>query len=704
MVLCSVGAYNVDASDTNEVASAETIEETDNSVNSQLNTLYQQVSDYLDMDISYVKQLHILAGGSYLYADTQPNIYIDKTVQTLNGPMDIPGANTVYQLAPFVECENIERPSKYYMPDAIYSVCYDIQALMGQRYYYNRGDMQEYFDSLQEDTKYRIIFYEAVLLYTGEPEETVNKLYTAYEKILYDKRVNENVVESYGDGQIRIKDKFLNIVNDIGITSEKSINYLAVMLSFDGNLAASDNLESLKESYTVPYKLNYTSRENMMIAAMSLAGKVRYTWGGGHSGASLIDGINPVWSQWEALYPDEPYSTYTDEEGEDHLVRNIGFGKCLKSGNSWCPIHGTVSGSYHGGTVYSLDQYIEARKDILNVDELSSDKYREMLSTIDFKNGINIHTLDGLDCSGYASWLYNQITDKYTINSTAVDFTNQAGIKKVTFGSELLPGDVFSWTEHIVIIIGKATESGKAYVTIEQTPNVLKFGVVYYSGASQSDIDRAYQIAKEANELIGGINSQYEKPSKYCMNDQGKITVSVNTDASGRIQISQISYYIDEAGNIIVTSGLIPDSFDDQELITTPPETEDGYTTYTIKFYMNNTDNSDDNDSDNSSEDESSNSSKTVTKTEHVYAIGRFQDPFIDENTLVGDVNKTIKSMTADEIIQYTITKLPISYVSGYSTYEGEIFDKSKTASSLYDSITNIILDDEGNILMGSIK
>jgi hypothetical protein len=364
-----------------------------------------------------------------------------------------------------------------------------------------------------------------------------------------------------------------------------------------------------------------------------------------------------------------------------------------------------VSGSYHGGTVYSLDQYIEARKDILNVDELSSDKYREMLSTIDFKNGINIHTLDGLDCSGYASWLYNQITDKYTINSSAVSFTDQLGIKKVTFGSELLPGDVFSWTEHIVVIVGKSTESGKAYVTIEQTPNVLKFGVVYYSGASQYDIDRAYEIAKEANELIGGLNSEYERPSKYCMNDQGKVTIS-STGTSSKILISKVDYYLDENGNTIITSGIVPDSYDSQEVTVHEPESEDELKSYTMKFYINDTEageTSSDDSGENNTND-SINASVTGTTVEQIYAIGRFQDPFIDEDTLVGDINKTIKSMTADEIIQYTITKLPISYVSGYSTYTGEIFDKSKTASSLYDSITNIIVDDEGNVLMGSIE
>ena len=49
----------------------------------------------------------------------------------------------------------------------------------------------------------------------------------------------------------------------------------------------------------------------------------------------------------------------------------------------------------------------------------------------------------------------------------------------------------------------------------------------------------------------------------------------------------------------------------------------------------------------------------------------------------VGEDNKLIKDMTAQEIIQYTLTKLPISYVSGYNLYEGDLFNKSLVSSNL---------------------
>ena len=58
--------------------------------------------------------------------------------------------------------------------------------------------------------------------------------------------------------------------------------------------------------------------------------------------------------------------------------------------------------------------------------------------------GVSAHRLDGLDCSGFASWVFNQITNKYNIDSAAMYFTRQDGIESLDIGSELLPGDMFA--------------------------------------------------------------------------------------------------------------------------------------------------------------------------------------------------------------------------------------------------------------------
>lgn len=667
----------------------------DSNIDNQLDSLYEKIANKLDLDKSYIKELHLLAGGKVEYTDKIPNIYNSETVKILDEPMKIKGAKTKYQKAEFIKCEDedidVNRPSKYYLPDAIYSVSYDIASLMSQRLHYNRGSMQIYFDSLIEDVKKNILFYEAVLLYTGEKEENVNNFYRAYEKMLYDKHYNENIVTTK-NGKIVIKDKFKESLKNIGIKSKRTLNNLALLLSFDDKLAINDNDEVLKEKYIVPYKLNYTSRENMMIAAMCLVGKVRYVWAGGHSGASYIDGINPVWEKWNSLYPDEPYTEIIEDDGSTVEQKNEGFGTCIKPSGSWCPLHGYSSSECSKGKkVYSLEEYVSNSAEIFNKDELLQDKYREMLSKVDYSKGISVHTLDGLDCSGFSSWLYNQITDKYEINSVARSFAHQNGTQEIIFGSKLLPGDTFSWTTHIVVIVGQLKENSKAYVTVEQTPSQLKFGVVYYTGAYSDDINEAKQIAKDANSLIGGINGDYEEPHVYCMNNCGFY--------KERMKLSEAQ--TDEKVLKII-------KIDGQEdpLVTSDDEDKNSDETDTLPVMSNNvtineedevnsvTDN---NDSATDNSESLSESTETVelgmendntedpmcTVLKQQKSIGRFRDKFIDEDTVINEYNVPITEMYAKDIIQYTLTKLPISYVLGFNEYQGELFVKDNISSNL---------------------
>ena len=248
------------------------------SLDAQLDELYSKIGEHLGVDKSIIKQIHALCGSKAVYADKKPSIYNDLTTYK---SMDIyrgNGEHGILQKADFIECgdDNIERPSEYFLPDALYSVSYDIVSLMSQKFNCDRGPMQEYFDNLKEDAKHRIVFYEAVMEYTGCKESAVDEIFKAYEKCLYDKQKDENVVETNKDGQIEIKSKFRKIFNDIGIKNETRLNYLAIILSYDKDLAVNDNAESTKDEYIVPYKLNYTSRENMMLAAACLVGKVRY--------------------------------------------------------------------------------------------------------------------------------------------------------------------------------------------------------------------------------------------------------------------------------------------------------------------------------------------------------------------------------------------------------------------------------------------
>lgn len=562
-------------------------------INIQIEGIYTEVSEMLNLDIKYVKILHLIAGGKTIYLDKKPSVYADETVSTLNGPFEIKGANTKYREMPDIvsEDDTIIRPSAYYLPDAAYSVTYDIVQIMNERNKLHRGDLQEYFDALKTEIKKEILFCEAVMIYTGESDEVVNSFYKAYEKMIYDKQKGENIIETSEDGTVKFKETHYNTLISNGIVNEDTINNLAIILSFSSNIKENDNVDEIKEEYVIPYITNYTSRENMMIAASSVIGKVRYVWGGGHSGASDIDGINPAWAQFEAKYDDEPIIEITDENGEVTGVRvSESYNKCIKTSNSYCPYHGSTDTdcSFTGPYVYSLDEYINTMEGYLDTDDFKTEKYSKLMKNTAFYKGIAVDTMNGLDCSGYASWVYNQITDKYHINEVAANFTDNPGIKEVHYGQTLLPGDTFGWSSHIIVIVGKMSDSGSVYLTVESTPNVVKYGVAYYGGASQKEINKAKELATEANMLIGGIKGEEANPNVFSMDN-----------------------YLGDC------------------------------------------------------------------------SIGRYQEAFVDEYTVISDYNKTINNMYADEIIEYVLTKLPYSYVTGYNDYTGTIFDKNKVSSNI---------------------
>lgn len=507
----------------------------------QLNDMYVEVGRNLNIDYIYVKILHLLAGGKAVYADKLPNIYSETTVESMQGPFDIEGATQTYSVqAPWIVCpdKEIERPSKYYIVDAAYSTTSDIVKLMNQRYFADRGQMQDYFDALSKEVKTNIVFCEAVMEYIGSDREAIESFYSIYEKILYEKETGENVIEANGDGTFSIKDKFKQIFTSNNITSERDLEVLCLILSFDSKLAASSSPDEVKDEYVAPYKIDYTSRENMMLAAMSVVGKVRYVWGGGHLDTGTLNGINPAWQAFYEAYPTEP---------EDE-----GFGRCIQPTGCWCPIHGAVEAEngclMSAETVYSVEEYIDSRKEVIDTSELDTEIYKNLLnSDIDFSRGVNSHRLDGFDCSGYASWVYNQISSTRTYDCGARNFIAAGGLRSIAYGSEMLPGDVFSWGSHIVVVVGAVRDGSKAYAILEASPNTVKFGVMYYGSARQSDINTAINVAREANDLIGGLPLT-EKTHIYNMDSVG---FSEDEPTGRYAEIGRLQYsFLDE--NIII--------------------------------------------------------------------------------------------------------------------------------------------------------
>lgn len=605
----------------------------------QVHGLIKTISNELDMDEELVKTVYSLASNDTLnikYMDNFPSIYTDKMK---SDSLKFKGVNTKYQYLTSVKCKDVSilRPSEAYMPDVLYSLCYDLHALMQIRMYCSRGSMQAYFDSLRNDIKQLLVLSESLIIYLGDDDINGNKVIRAYE--LYANNHFDNISDA---------------LMECGIQNKYSISVVQKLFDDNSDILNVEVFEDAKEVYEMPYTLGYSSRENMMISAMSVVGKVRYTWAGGHQGASTIRGINPIWQSWEELYPSSAVDESTGKV-------NAGYGSCIKPSGSWCPIHGYNEDDrcIEYDTFTSFSEYLRFRIEEIG-ENLVIDKYKNMI-TLD-PEGVSAHRLDGLDCSGFASWVFNQITNKYNIDSAAMYFTRQDGIESLDIGSELLPGDMFAWTSHIVMIVGKASDKSKAYVTVEQTPNVLKFGVVYYSGARTADIEHAMYVAREANKLLGNVT---EEPHSYCMNNVGyyDIELSDNTEVLGDIKsIEEVTIPVEsDTSNDSGDSENIEDSTEGEPQGETPQEE--------------------------TPQDETP-QGETIRKAKVQYVdIGRFKDKFIDEGVVIDKYSKPIEDMLGEEVIAYTLTKMPISYITGYSEYNGALFDKSTIATDVGTTI-----------------
>jgi len=471
----------------------------------QLEGLYRQIGQQLNIDYLYVKILHMLAGGKAVYADASPDIYTDSTVFEA---FAISGASQDYnRKAPWITERGAARTDGFNLPHAAYNVAADVVAIMNNRFSGDRGPMQGYFDALVADAKRQVLFCEAVLQYIG-CRTAADSFFAAYLSMLEEKEARENVLVQTTSG-VAFKPAYLAVLERFGITGEAERKTLATILSFDGVLAAGDSERSVCTGVILPYEIGYTSRENMMIAAMSLVGKCRYVWGGGHLGTGRIKGINPMWK----LFSD----AYGTAEGED------GYTKCIVPMDSWCPLHGRERDwdgcLYSCKTSYSLEAYLSEREEALDLSSIDVEYLSQLLEpVVDFEEGMTSHRLDGLDCSGYTTWLFNQVaSDGNVYDAGALYFLSQYGIRRLSAGTKLLPGDLFSWGDHIVVIVGPVAQGSKAYVMLEAGPSNVKFGVTYYGGAKQADINTAYELAQEANLLMGNMDAG-EKTRRFSMN------------------------------------------------------------------------------------------------------------------------------------------------------------------------------------------
>lgn len=466
-----------------------------NNLQNQLQNLIADVQSDTGLQISEIYKLYKIQGNKPVYSTDNPDIANECMVKTLPHAFEIIGAkedkedyDQVYDK--YTQEDEIQRPNEYYLPDTVYNVQSSVKTLVDIWKQKDRQDEQ--YSLIQDSVKQNLYFYEAVLDYIGEPQEN---LYEAYKAIIDEKQNHSEVYEYNSSGEISLQSWARDILTGHGYT-ERQQDILQILWVDDWYIRYASSLDDIISDYEYPFIYGESSIDNLMQVQTSVIAKVRYVWGGGHTNACNIVGIQPVW---------EKFNTYYINQGHPN--------NCIMPSYTWCPIHGALtetenacSGVY-GDTFSSVQEYIDQRQKFLDTEVLKNGKFIELIENAQiYTEYIQGHSLDGLDCSGYTGWAYNQITGGNTVDSTAAYFVDANRMKNLQVGEQLKPGDIFQWSSHIVMVIGKASDSKncKAYVIVEMQPYTVQFQVAYYTQASYNDINKAVQIAREANILFGG--------------------------------------------------------------------------------------------------------------------------------------------------------------------------------------------------------
>ena len=498
----------------------------------QLNSLIMKVQNQTGLQVSDIYKLYNIAGHKPIYETLNPDISKETTVIGLDVPFDIMGdAQTYKERNSYYYCpdDQIQRPTKYYLPDAAYNVQLTVQKYINKWKSKDRSSDKEY-QILQDEVKSKLYFYEAVLDYIGQPSDN---LYVLYKQIIDGKIQNglsvydtdNTVVDDNGFTKYKFNTWVIDIMHTHGY-NDSQISLLEQLLYDDTYILYCTSITDIVADYYYPYTYGEQTIDNWLSVVTQVVGKVRYVWGGGHYRANNIKGISPMWSLFNQYYIDSGHARSS-----------------IVPGQHWCPVHGLLEKSnetedleveavsdvneadsqatqiendgtganqcvgLNGDYFRSVAAYIRSRKKLFDTSLLETGKYNEMINNAGLVNSqIPGHNLDGLDCQGYVGWVYNQITGGQMIDSNARYFIQSNQFKELQISDKLKPGDIFQWQTHIVMIVGPAQQESncEAYVMIEMSPCYVQFGVAYKSQASALDIQMARQIAYDANILFGG--------------------------------------------------------------------------------------------------------------------------------------------------------------------------------------------------------
>lgn len=470
--------------------------------------------------------IYDISGIKPIYVNKSPNVTIEK--MAFGYPAD--GTNYMRRL---LKCDRyqsvkLDRPSENFLPDIIYSMCMDL----GIKMQVGREIILEASAdiSLQEkDISALSFLYIVGVQQSGSVD--VTELINTYLRVIDTITENEIDVPAYIDtlGNLVVDDSVRMAMGyEVHYRIRQMFNIMLTRYSEWGIEEQIEEASVSDEELTdndIEFEYLEFSRQNMIATAMSAMGKVRYVWGGGHLSTSMIIGISPLWKPWFTVYA-------KNEDNSD---------KCIRPRYSWCAIHGALentdnSCAFDDTSVSDVRDFLRVRRwqlmekgigDIyfgITLEELMKTFHGDLTTSVwDPNGGVSLHRLDGLDCSGYVSWILNQVDSTHRRDYLANTFVGSSGIREVEVGKRidtdeetgditttvlsvpsLLPGDICDWNTHVIMCLGKWARN--TYIIIESAPNAVKLGVGYFSGGG--DVSGAIEFAREVNSTFFGLEEE----------------------------------------------------------------------------------------------------------------------------------------------------------------------------------------------------
>lgn len=360
------------------------------------------------------------------------------------------------------------------------------------------------YASLREEAKNKLCLYEAIIQVTRKTDPNLQQqellsdqsrgklllevdLTDTFYKLFWDKQENEFFIERVlgafeSENKLRWKKKFENVLME-SLTKDEILK-IAKAMTFDDIWNTANQFSDLQVERGLPYKIGETTYDNFLKVSTSIVGKCRYAWGGGHGGAANISGINPVWKRVYQAYPKNDQISCIGQTKKTRFYPNI--------------------------SVDSLEHILTAR----GVRHFPYEVGEFTRGNGNYGYGLNSDNIDGLDCSGYVSWTMNQVDTSRVYDSVARNFATQfSSIQELDPNllyrnkEKLRTGDVLSTYDHVTMVVGEAPFGSNVYIHIESTTPCVKFGVSYFEGAKQRNIEAAKRIAQEANSLFGDIGN-----------------------------------------------------------------------------------------------------------------------------------------------------------------------------------------------------